>query len=92
MVSFPAQSSPVHLNTTNATHPNHTRIVHIHFSHPMPFLHSIFLLVYLHLLGIFANVGVDSFFDEFASAACDLQYEIVEGHASEDVYVVRFKP
>jgi hypothetical protein len=55
----------------------------------MPFLHSIFLLVYFHLLGIFADIGVDSFFDELAPPACDLQYEIVEGHASEDVYVVR---
>jgi hypothetical protein len=55
----------------------------------MPLLHSVFLLVYFHLLGIFADIGVYCFFDEFASAACDLQYEIVEGHASEDVYVVR---
>ena len=50
--------------------------------------HSLFLLVYLDLVCVFADVGMDSFLNQLASATSDLQDEIVEGHAAEDIDVV----
>ena len=52
-------------------------------------LQLLFFLVYLDFLSVLKDIGMNRFLDQLASAAGDLQDEIIEGHAAEDVDVVR---
>lgn len=50
------------------------------------------LLINLNLLRILLNLGMNSIFNQLAPAPRNLQYQIVERRAAQDIHMIGYQP